>query len=55
MERGRTTQTYKKVLNWIDSAHSTKEIVAAEDAALKALNNITIDPERLIIKVGIVG
>ncbi len=55
IRQGDTSRTYKKVLEWIDSAYTMDEIVEAEKAALEELHNIPQDPERMILKVGIVG
>jgi len=55
LKPGATTKTYKKVLEWIDKAYTTREIIDAETAALIELDNIPRDPERLVLKVGIVG
>lgn len=55
IKQGTTTKVYKKVLEWIDSAYTTNEIVEAETAALEEINSIPQDNERIILKVGIVG
>ncbi|WP_027363731.1 acyl-CoA dehydratase activase-related protein [Desulfotruncus alcoholivorax] len=52
---GATTKTYKKVLEWVDEAYTTNQIVEAEKAALDELNKIPQNPERIVLKVGIVG
>jgi predicted nucleotide-binding protein (sugar kinase/HSP70/actin superfamily) len=52
---GTTTKTYKKVLEWIDAAYTMDEIIEAEKAALEEIYKIPQDPERLVLKVGIVG
>lgn len=53
--KGTTTKIYKKVLDWIDNAYTQEEIIMAESAAIEELNKIPQDPERIILKVGIVG
>jgi len=55
INRGSTTRVYRKVLEWIDQAYTTEQIIEAEAAALEALRNIPQDPERPVLKVGIVG
>lgn len=52
---GATTRTYRKVLEWIDQAHSFKEVEEAHHAALDAIRTIPQDPHRDVLKVGIVG
>jgi len=54
-KKGTTTQKYKQVLEWIDIAHSTSDIIEAEKATLEELHNIPQDPDRLVVKFGIVG
>lgn len=55
INRGETTRVYRKVLNWIDRSYTIPEIEEAEAAALEALRAIPQDPEREVLKVGIVG
>ncbi|NLJ76262.1 MAG: CoA protein activase [Peptococcaceae bacterium] len=53
--RGTTSKVYRKILEWIDQAYTTEQIIEAEAAALKALQDVPQDPNREILKVGIVG
>lgn len=55
LNRGQTTKVYKKVLEWVDQAYTTEEIVAAEAAAVEEMNKIPREPGRVILDVGIVG
>lgn len=55
LSRGTTTRIYEKVLDWIDRATTTEQIIEAETAALEALRSIPQDPVREVLKVGIVG
>ncbi|MHB1043949.1 MAG: CoA protein activase [Eubacteriales bacterium] len=55
VNRGSATRVYRKVLDWIDQAYTTEQIVEAEAAALQALRSIPLDPERDVLRVGIVG
>ncbi|MCL6634547.1 MAG: CoA protein activase [Peptococcaceae bacterium] len=52
---GTTTRVYRKVLEWIDQAYTTEQIIEAEAAALEALRSIPQDPAREVLRVGIVG
>lgn len=52
---GTTTRVYKKTLEWIGQANTTEQIIDAEAASLEALNSIPQDPQKDILKVGIVG
>lgn len=52
---GTTTRIYRKVLDWIDQAYTTEQIIDAETAALEALRNVPQNSEAEILKVGIVG
>lgn len=54
-QRGATSQVYKKVLPWVDKAHTIKEIEEAERTALDEIKKIPRDFSRTIVKVGIVG
>ncbi len=55
LKKGTTTQKYKLVLDWIDNANTTNDIIEAEAAALEELYKIPQDSDRLVVKVGIVG
>ncbi len=55
VKRGTTSKIYRKVIEWIDQAYTTEQIIEAEAAALEALRNIPQDNSREILKVGIVG
>lgn len=55
VHQGDTTKAYKKVLEWVDEAYTTEEIVEAEAAAVHEMNKIPRDPERIILDVGMVG
>lgn len=52
---GTTSRVYRKVLEWIDKAYTTEQIIEAEAEALQALRNVPQDPDRDVLKVGIVG
>jgi len=52
---GTTSRVYRKVVDWIDQAYTTEQIIEAESAALQALRSIPQNPDRIILKVGIVG
>ncbi len=54
-EKGSTTRVYRKVLEWIDSAYTMKEIKEAGEAALGAIRSVPQDPRRKVLKVGMVG
>jgi len=54
-KRGTTSKVYRKVIEWIDQAYTTEQIIEAEAAALEALRNVPQDNSREILKVGIVG
>lgn len=53
--RGTTSKVYRKILEWIDQAYTTEQIIEAEAAASKALRDVPQDTNREILKVGIVG
>lgn len=55
LKTGTTSRVYREILEWIDQAHSTPQIIEAEKGALNALKNIPQDPRRMVLKVGIVG
>ncbi|BAF59507.1 MAG: CoA protein activase [Pelotomaculum sp.] len=55
INRGTTSRVYRKVLEWIDQAYTTEQIIEAEAAALEALRSVPQNPEREVLKVGIVG
>jgi predicted nucleotide-binding protein (sugar kinase/HSP70/actin superfamily) len=55
LNRGTTSRVYRKVVEWIDQAYTTEQIIEAEAAALQALHSIPQNPDRIILKVGIVG
>ncbi len=55
LKKGTTTQKYRQVLEWIDNANTTSDIIEAEAAALEELHKIPQDLGRLVVKVGIVG
>lgn len=55
LHRGTTTRVHKKVLDWVDSAYTTNEIIEAEAAAVDEMNKIPRDHERLILDLGMVG
>ncbi|KJS14748.1 MAG: CoA protein activase [Peptococcaceae bacterium BRH_c4b] len=52
---GSTTRIYRKVLEWIDRSHSAKEIEEAHSSAVEAIKSVEQDPERKVLKVGLVG
>ncbi|MCL6610037.1 MAG: CoA protein activase [Peptococcaceae bacterium] len=55
LEKGSTTRVYRRVLDWIDTAYTMKEIKEAGEAALEAIRSVPQDPGRNVLKVGIVG
>ncbi len=55
LKKGTTTQKYKQVLEWIDDANTFNDIIEAETVALEELHKIPQEPDRLVVKVGIVG
>lgn len=55
METGATSRLYRQAQNWLDKSTTIKQIDEAYNESVKALNNIPLDPERLILKVGMVG
>ncbi len=55
INRGATTRVYHKILDWIDQAYTTEQIIEAEAAALEAMRNIPQDHTREVLKVGIIG
>lgn len=55
LNRGSTSRVYRKVLEWIDQAYTTEQIIEAEAAALEALRSVPQDPARDVLKVGLVG
>lgn len=52
---GATSKAYRQAQNWLDQAKTIPQIDEAYQASVAAMNNIPQDPERLIIKVGMVG
>jgi predicted nucleotide-binding protein (sugar kinase/HSP70/actin superfamily) len=46
---------YHKVLEWIDRAYTTEQIIDAESAALEALRGVAQNNGQSVLKVGIVG
>ena len=55
INRGSTTRVYRKVLDWIDQADTTGQIIEAEAAALDAIRSVPQDPARDVLRVGIIG
>ncbi len=55
VNRGDTTKARKKALKIISAAQTKSEIMEAGQAALKELDQVSIDPERDVLKVGLVG
>jgi len=55
LKRGSTSRIYSKVIEWIDQAQTAEQIAEAEMAALEALRSVPQDPDRDVLKVGIVG
>ncbi len=55
IEKRSTTRVYQKTLSWMAEANSIKEIKEAHEAGVAALKGIPQDPERDILKIGIVG
>jgi predicted nucleotide-binding protein (sugar kinase/HSP70/actin superfamily) len=55
LSRGTTTKMYRQVLEWIDQAYTTEQIIDAESAALEALRSVPQHSVQDILKVGIVG
>ena len=55
LSRGTTTKVYHQVLEWIDRAYTTEQIIDAESAALEALRGVPQHNDQAVLKVGIVG
>jgi len=55
INRGSTTRVYRKVLDWIDQAYTTEQIIEAEAAALDSLRSVPQDPARDVLRIGIIG
>ncbi len=55
LSRGTTTKVYQQVLEWIDCAYTTKQIIDAESAALEALRSLPQHNGQDVLRVGIVG
>jgi predicted nucleotide-binding protein (sugar kinase/HSP70/actin superfamily) len=55
LSRGTTTKVYQQVLEWIDRAYTTEQIIDAESAALEALCGVPQNNGQAVLKVGIVG
>ena len=55
LKKGATSQTYKLILERLDGVNTLNDIIESETAAIEELHKIPIDPDRLIVKVGIVG
>jgi predicted nucleotide-binding protein (sugar kinase/HSP70/actin superfamily) len=55
LKRGTTTKVYQQVLEWIDHAYTTEQIIDAESAALEALRGVPQHNSQAVLKVGIVG
>ena len=55
LTRGTTTKVYKQSQQWLDEAKTHSQIAEAKEAGIKAFNDIPIDPEREVLKVGLTG
>ncbi len=55
LEKGVTTNTYNKVLDWLDNARSIKEIRESGNSAIRELKCIPQNFQKDVLKVGIVG
>lgn len=55
LQRGSTSKTYRRVLNYLDQATTLDQIAEAEAAALDELKALPQDRERPVLKVGLVG
>ncbi|MDF9409762.1 MAG: hypothetical protein A4E52_01928 [Pelotomaculum sp. PtaB.Bin013] len=55
INRGMTTKVYREVLDWIEKAYTTEQVVEAEAAATDALRSIPQDSERDVLRIGLVG
>lgn len=55
LQKGSTTRVYREVLEWLDKAYTMAEIKEAGEAALRAIGAVPHDPEKKVLKVGIVG
>ncbi len=53
--KGSTTKAYKKVLNWISSAYTNREMDEAKDAALFELKKVDQVYRNDILKIGLIG
>jgi predicted nucleotide-binding protein (sugar kinase/HSP70/actin superfamily) len=55
MAKGSTTRVYREVLEWLDSAYTMSEIKDAGESALEAVRAVPQNPDKKVLKVGIVG
>ncbi|GAV25889.1 CoA protein activase [Carboxydothermus islandicus] len=55
LTKGSVSAKYKEVLQYVINAFSEKEIAEAEQEALKQLDKIPVNLEKLVVKVGMVG
>ncbi|MDD2234565.1 MAG: CoA protein activase [Desulfitobacteriaceae bacterium] len=55
LNKGITTKVFKQGIEWIQQSRNLGEIEEAEQQGLLALKNIPQDPDRMIIRIGIVG
>lgn len=52
---GMTSKVYLEAQKWLDQAKSLDQINQAFDESIKALKNIPQDPDRMVIKIGMIG
>ncbi len=55
LKKGTTSKVYRLTQKWLDEAYTFKQIDEAEAAGIKAFQDIPQDPNRQIVKVGLVG
>jgi predicted nucleotide-binding protein (sugar kinase/HSP70/actin superfamily) len=55
LERGRTTRVFRKCLELIGAARTVSEINAAREEGVRLLTEISIDREKELLKIGIIG
>jgi len=55
LEQGSSTRTYQRALKLLDDACTEEEIKQARLEALRMMKSVPMDPDREVLKVGIVG
>ncbi|MBM7855466.1 putative nucleotide-binding protein (sugar kinase/HSP70/actin superfamily) [Desulfohalotomaculum tongense] len=55
LKKGTTSKVYRQTQAWLDEARTHEQIAEAEAAGVKAFQDIPQDPNRSVLKVGLVG